>query len=82
MFSFNLARTLRALGLAAVVVSPLAAGTAFADGYDGLGPSAYPAWSQAQTRTMLASPQANQTNTPAQNFLVRSGATGGDGQHS
>lgn len=88
MNSFNLPAALRGLGLAAAVLSPLVAGSAFADGYDGLGPSANPAWSQvqnraqnqAQVRTMLASP-ANGLNTPAQHFLARSGATGGDGQH-
>ena len=82
MSSFTLPRGLRALGLAAVVLTPLAAGTAFAEGYDGLGPSAYPAWTASQSRTPLASPsRPDVTRTPAQVFLQRSGATGGDGQH-
>ena len=82
MVTSTLARSLRALGFAAVVLSPLAAGTAFAEGYDGLGPSAYPAWTATQARTPLASAsRPDVTRTAAQVFLQRSGVTGGDGQH-
>lgn len=82
MVTSPLARSLRALGFAAVVLSPLAAGTAFAEGYDGLGPSAYPAWTATQARTPLASASRPAvTRTPAQVFLQRSGVTGGEGQH-
>jgi hypothetical protein len=85
MSSLNLSKTLRTLGLAAALVSPLAAGHAFADGEYISGPTAYPAWSQTQleSRTPLASNSANQSQGDAAvQSLEQSGATGGGGQHA
>ncbi|WP_161993522.1 hypothetical protein [Muricoccus nepalensis] len=83
MSRFSFSQALRTLGLAAVAVSPLVAGSAFADGFDGLGPSAYPAWTQTTSRTPLAARNnASPLSNPQQAFLLRSGATGGEGQGS
>ncbi|HEY8613543.1 MAG TPA: hypothetical protein VIL69_19945 [Roseomonas sp.] len=76
MSSFNLTKALRTLGLAAALMSPILAGSAFAEGTYIAGPTASQAWSQTDARTPLAG------NDAAQNFLLRSGATGNGGQHS
>jgi hypothetical protein len=44
------------------------------------GPTAVSAWSQADSRTPLASNEMSRGNA-AQNLLERSGATGNGGQH-
>jgi hypothetical protein len=85
MSSFSVSRTLRTLGLAAALMSPLVAGSAFADGEYISGPTAYPAWSQSDARTPLAGSNAAQSNSgqsnSGQSWLEQSGATGGGGQH-
>jgi hypothetical protein len=68
-------KTLRTLALAAALMSPIAAGTAFADGEYVAGPTAVGSWTQADSRTPLA-------GHSAQTVLEQSGATGGGGQHS
>lgn len=81
MARFNVSRLLRTLGLAAAVTSPFLAVAAFAEGFDGRGPSAVPAWTMTDSRTPLA---AGLGTAPAvtsqQSLLLRSGATGGSGQ--
>jgi hypothetical protein len=83
-------KTLRTLTLAAALMSPVVAGTAFAadsrieaaharGGYKG--PTAFGAWTQADSRTPPAGNNAAQGNG-GQSFLEQSGATGGGGQHS
>jgi hypothetical protein len=84
-------KTLRTLALAAALMSPIMAGSAFADapldaigaaqargGYKG--PTAFGAWNPADSRTPLASNNATQGS--GQTYLEQSGATGGGGQHS
>jgi hypothetical protein len=84
-------KTLRTLALAAALMSPIVAGSAFADasidaigaaqargGYKG--PTAFGAWMQSNSRSPLASNNATQGNN--QTSLEQSGATGGGGQHS
>jgi len=80
MSAFKLTKTLRALGLAAAVVGSFAAqGASARTLYTVDGPITVPdAPVKVQSRTPLSSP----TQTPAQIFLERSGATGGGGQHS
>ena len=82
MFSVSFSKSLRLLGLAAVAVSPLLAGSAFAEGYDGRGPAAFGAWTHSEARTPLAATNPASTGTLQQSFLQRSGATGGQGQGS
>ena len=79
MFSFPVSRTLRALGLAAAVMgSFVAQGASARTLYTVDGPITVSDAQPVQSRTPLSSP----AQTPAQIFLERSGATGGDGQHS
>ncbi|WP_043831196.1 hypothetical protein [Muricoccus aerilatus] len=74
-----LTRNLRALGLAAAVLGSFAAQGVSARTLDTIdGPITVPDAVPVQTRTPLSSP----SKTPAQIFLERSGATGGDGQHA
>jgi hypothetical protein len=73
-------KTLRTLALAAALMSPVLAGSAFADGHYVAGPSAVGSWTQADSRTPLASNRATQGSN--QTSLEKSGATGGGGQHS
>ena len=73
------AGTVGALGLAAVVAGSFAAqGASARTLYTVDGPITVPDAVVAQSRTPLSSP----TQSPAQIFLERSGATGGGGQHS
>jgi len=81
MSSFSVSKTLRTLGLAAVAMSPLLAGSASAEGFDGRGPSAVPAWVPSGNRTPLAATtDVSARGDVRQSFLERSGATGGAGQ--
>jgi hypothetical protein len=73
-------KTLRTLALAAALMSPILAGTAFAEGHYVAGPTAVGSWTQADSRTPLASNSATQGSN--QTSLEKSGATGGGGQHS
>jgi hypothetical protein len=73
-------KTLRTLTLAAALMSPIIAGTAFAEGHYVAGPTAVGSWGQADSRTPLASNSATQDSN--QTSLEKSGATGGGGQHS
>lgn len=79
MSAYSLSKTLRALGLAAAMVGSFAAqGASARTLYTVDGPITVPDTVVAGSRTPLSSP----TQTPAQLFLERSGATGGGGQHS
>jgi len=72
-------KTFRTLSLAAALIAPMVAGVAHAEQtMVPPGATASGRWVGTGSRTMLASPSSN----PQQNFLERSGATGGDGQHS
>ncbi|MBI0535609.1 hypothetical protein D9599_08495 [Roseomonas sp. KE2513] len=82
MFSFSFSKSLRTLGLAAVAVSPLIAGSAFAEGFDGRGPTALSAWTHSEARTPLAATNPASAGASQQSYLQRSGATGGQGQGS
>ncbi|WP_424136306.1 hypothetical protein [Roseomonas chloroacetimidivorans] len=84
MFSVNLSRALRTLGLAAALMSPLAAGHAFADGEYIAGPTAVGSWAQAhpESRTPLAGQSARTQGEAALESLEQSGATGAGGQHA
>lgn len=75
-------KSLRTLALAAVAVSPFLAGSAFAEGFDGRGPTATGAWTHSEARTPLAATNPSSVGARQQNFLQRSGATGGQGQGS
>ena len=46
------------------------------------GATASPAWSQEQSRTPLFAPGPTNPGDTILDFLLRSGATGGGGQHS
>lgn len=71
-----LTKTLRTLGLAAALMSPvLAQGALARTAWTVDGPIEVPQVSRAATETQRA-------QSPAQNLLEESGATGGNGQHS
>jgi hypothetical protein len=74
MSSFSFSKTLRTLGLAAALMSPVVAGSAFAEGEYVAGPTAVGSSTQSDSRTLLA---GNGYQT-----LEQTGATGGGGQHS
>ena len=79
MSAINLTKTLRALGLAAAVMgSFVAQGASARTLYTVDGAITVPEATIQRSRTPLAGP----IQTPAQAFLERSGATGGNGQHS
>ena len=79
MSPFNMTKTLRALGLAAAVMGSFVAQDVSARTLATVdGPIEVPDHVIQRSRTPLASP----AQTPAQNFLERSGATGGGGQHA
>lgn len=79
MSAFNVARSLRALGLAAAMMgSFLAQGANARTLYTIDGPMVVADAPAPASRTPLAAP----SQSPAQAFLERSGATGGGGQHS
>jgi hypothetical protein len=81
MSASNLTKALRTLGLAAALMSPLLAQGARAEGTSPFdGKAAYAAFDEAgQSAPRGAAPSYGATE---QNFLERSGATGGNGQHS
>jgi hypothetical protein len=81
MSSLHVSKTLRTLGLAAALMSPLVAGTAFADGEYVVGPTASQSWTQSTSRTPLAR-DAARTTGGFQSLLEQSGATGNGGQHN
>jgi hypothetical protein len=81
MSSFNVSKALRTLGLAAALMGPLVAGTAFADGEYVVGPAASQSWTQSTSRTPLAH-DAARTTGGFQSLLEQSGATGNGGQHN
>ncbi|MBP0446309.1 hypothetical protein J8J14_16165 [Roseomonas sp. SSH11] len=71
--------TFKTLALAAALMGA-AVTPSLAEGFYVAGPTAQPLWTQAGSRTPLASPAATQGNA-ALNLLERSGATGNGGQH-
>ena len=77
---------MRKILAAALATATLAGLTSpvLAEGFDGRGVSAVPAYSQAQPqiRTPLAGNPAVTQGQAAQNYLERSGATGGGGQQN
>jgi hypothetical protein len=70
---------IKTLALAAALLAGAAA-PSFAEGFYVAGPTAVRAWTQADSRTPLASNETSPANA-AQNLLERSGATGNGGQH-
>ena len=82
MSTFSFPRSFRTLGLAAVAMSPLLAGSAFAEGFDGRGSAAVGAWTHSEARTPLAATNPAPAGALQQSSLLRSGATGGQGQGS
>jgi hypothetical protein len=78
MSASNVTKTLRTLGLAAALLgSAFAQGASARTGWTVDGPVYVPEVSRSAPVQ-----QDRASQSPAQNFLEESGATGGDGQHS